>query len=133
MTNINKNLALQELQKLLVLNFSKTLSYMSDDFNNNQKYIIELLTKRVFLEEIVEETISFNKKINWDSSLKNLSIVTNAEDLIKVFELRSDVYQNINYQKEFPDSLPNMNFDFYDINSAIIYHLTNNEITATLG
>lgn len=59
MTNINKNLALQELQKLLVLNFSKTLSYMSDDFNNNQKYIIELLTKRVFLEEIVEETISF--------------------------------------------------------------------------
>ncbi len=54
MTNINKNLALQELQKLLVLNFSKTLSYMSDDFNNNQKYIIELLTKRVFLEEIVE-------------------------------------------------------------------------------
>lgn len=98
MTNINKNLALQELQKLLVLNFSKTLSYMSDDFNNNQKYIIELLTKRVFLEEIVEETISFNKKINWDSSLKNLSIVTNAEDLIKVFELRSDVYQNINYQ-----------------------------------
>ena len=66
MTNINKNLALQELQKLLVLNFSKTLSYMSDDFNNNQKYIIELLTKRVFLEEIVEETISFNKKINWD-------------------------------------------------------------------
>ncbi|MGJ0299128.1 hypothetical protein NG744_09300 [Aliarcobacter cryaerophilus] len=103
MTNINKNLALQELQKLLVLNFSKTLSYMSDDFNNNQKYIIELLTKRVFLEEIVEETISFNKKINWDSSLKNLSIVTNAEDLIKVFELRSDVYKNINYLKEFPD------------------------------
>ena len=65
MTNINKNLALQELQKLLVLNFSKTLSYMSDDFNNNQKYIIELLTKRVFLEEIVEETISFNKNINY--------------------------------------------------------------------
>ena len=65
MTNINKNLALQELQKLLVLNFSKTLSYMSDDFNNNQKYIIELLTKRVFLEEIVEETISFNKKLNF--------------------------------------------------------------------
>ena len=47
MTNINKNLALQELQKLLVLNFSKTLSYMSDDFNNNQKYIIELLTKSI--------------------------------------------------------------------------------------
>ncbi len=35
------------------------------------------------------------------------------------------------YQKEFPDSLPNMNFDFYDLNSAIIYNLTNNEITAT--
>ncbi len=55
------------------------------------------------MKRLLNETISFNKKINWDFSLKNLSIVTNAEDLIKVFELRSDVYQNINYQKEFPD------------------------------
>lgn len=131
MTNINKNLALQELQKLLVLNFSKTLSYMSDDFNNNQKYIIELLTKRVFLEEIVEETISFNKKINWDSSLKNLSIVTNAEDLIKVFELRSDVYQNINYQKEFPDLIDGLNLDIYDKNSAIIFYKNDQNISGT--
>ena len=131
MTNINKNLALQELQKLLVLNFSKTLSYMSDDFNNNQKYIIELLTKRLFLEEIVEETISFNKKINWDSSLKNLSIVTNAEDLIKVFELRSDVYQNINYQKEFPDLIDGLNLDIYDKNSAIIFYKNDQNISGT--
>lgn len=131
MTNINKNLALQELQKLLVLNFSKTLSYMSDDFNNNQKYIIELLTKRVFLEEIVEETISFNKKINWDFSLKNLSIVTNAEDLIKVFELRSDVYKNINYLKEFPDLIDGLNLDIYDKNSAIIFYKNDQNISGT--
>ena len=131
MTNINKNLALQELQKLLVLNFSKPLSYMSDDFNNNQKYIIELLTKRVFLEEIVDETISFNKKINWDFSLKNLSIVTNAEDLIKVFELRSDVYQNINYQKEFPDLIDGLNLDIYDKNSAIIFYKNDQNISGT--
>lgn len=85
----------------------------------------------MFLEEIVEETISFNKKINWDSSLKNLSIVTNAEDLIKVFELRSDVYQNINYQKEFPDLIDGLNLDIYDKNSAIIFYKNDQNISGT--
>lgn len=62
MTNINKNLALQELQKLLVLNFSKTLSYMSDDFNNNQKYIIELLTKGCFLKRLLKKQYHLIRK-----------------------------------------------------------------------
>lgn len=131
MQNINKNLALQELQKLLVLNFSKTLNYMSDDFNSQQKYIVEIFIKRIFLEEIVEETISFNKKINWDFSLKNLKIVTNAEDLIKVFELRSNVYKNINYQKEFPDVIDGLNFDIFDKKSAIIFYQNDKNITGT--
>lgn len=131
MQNINKNLALQELQKLLVLNFSKTLNYMSDDFNSQQKYIVEIFKKRILLEEIVEETISFNKKINWDFSLKNLKIVTNAEDLIKVFELRSNVYKNINYQKEFPDVIDGLNFDIFDKKSAIIFYQNDKNITGT--
>ncbi|WP_026803372.1 N-acyl amino acid synthase FeeM domain-containing protein [Aliarcobacter lanthieri] len=131
MQNINKNLALQELQKLLVVNFDRTLNYMSDEFNSQQKYIVEIFKKRIFLEEIVEETISFNKKINWDLSLKNLKIVTNAEDLIKVFELRSNVYKNINYQKEFPDVIEGLNFDIYDKKSAIIFYQNDKNITGT--
>ena len=62
---------------------------------------------------------------------KNLSIVTNAEDLIKVFELRSDVYQNINYQKEFPDLIDGLNLDIYDKNSAIIFYKNDQNISGT--
>ncbi|WP_323591248.1 N-acyl amino acid synthase FeeM domain-containing protein [Aliarcobacter butzleri] len=131
MQNINKNLALQEIQNLLVSNFSKTLDYMSDDFNIQQKNILEIFKKRIFLEEIVEETISFNRKINWDFSLKNLRIVTNAEDLIKVFELRSNIYRNINYQKEFPDAIEGLNFDIFDKKSAIIFYQKDKDITGT--
>lgn len=131
MQNINKNLALQELQQLLVSNFSRTLDYMSNDFNTQQQQMIEIFKSRIFLEEIVEETISFNKKINWDFSLKNLQIVTNVEELIEVFKLRSDVYRSINYQKEFPDTIEGLNFDIYDKKSAIIFYQNDKNITGT--
>lgn len=131
MQNINKNQALQELQQLLVSNFSRTLDYMSNDFNTQQQRMIEIFKSRIFLEEIVEETISFNKKINWDFSLKNLQIVTNVEELIEVFKLRSDVYRNINYQKEFPDTIEGLNFDIYDKKSAIIFYQNDKNITGT--
>ena len=131
MQNINKNIALQELQSLLVSNLGKSLDYMPNDFNAQQQQMIEMFKNRIFLEEIVDETISFNKKIIWDTSLKNLNIVTNAEDLIEVFKLRSDVYRNINYQKEFPDIINGLNFDIYDKKSAIIFYQNEKTITGT--
>ena len=131
MQNINKNLALQELQELLVSNFSKSLDYMPNDFNTQQQQMLQMFKNRIFLEEIVEETISFNKKINWDFSLKNLNIVRNAEELIEVFKLRSDVYTDINYQKEFPDVIDGLNFDLFDKNSAIIFYQNEKNITGT--
>lgn len=131
MQNINKNLALQELQELLVSNFSKSLDYMPNDFNTQQQQMLQMFKNRIFLEEIVEETISFNKKINWDFSLKNLNIVRNAEELIEVFKLRSDVYTDINYQKEFPDVIDGLNFDIFDKNSAIIFYQNEKNITGT--
>ena len=53
MTNINKNLALQELQKLLVLNFSKSLDYMPKDFNTQQQQMLQMFKNRIFLEEVI--------------------------------------------------------------------------------
>lgn len=131
MYNINKNLALQELQELLVSKFSKTLDYMPNDFNIQQQQMIKMFKNRIFLEEIVEESVSFNKKINWDFSLKNLKLITNAEELIEVFKLRSDVYTNINYQKEFPDVIEGLNFDIYDKTSAIIFYQNDKSISGT--
>lgn len=58
-------------------------------------------------------------------------MVTNAEDLIDVFKLRSYVYTEINYQSQFPDTIEGLNFDVYDSHSAILAYKTNNTINAT--
>lgn len=54
MININKNLALRDFEKFIVTNFSKKLEYMSNEFNKEQRYILDMFKKRVFLEEVVE-------------------------------------------------------------------------------
>lgn len=131
MVNINKNIAQRNLEELLVTNFSKRLDYMSNDFNIEQQHALEMFKKRVNLEEIVEETVAFNKNINWDFSVKNLKIVMNVEELIKVFKLRSEVYRDIDYLKEFPDPIEGLNFDIFDKKSAIIFYHNNNTITGT--
>lgn len=131
MVNINKSIALKDLEELLVTNFSKRLDYMSNDFNIEQQHALEMFKKRVYLEEIVEETVAFNKNINWDFSVKNLKVVMNVEELIKVFKLRSEVYSNIDYLKEFPDPIEGLNFDIFDKKSAIIFYHNNNAITGT--
>ena len=61
---------------------------MSDDFNLAQKNALELFQKRIYLEEIIEETISFNKKLSWNNSNPNLNLTTTAEELIEVFKLK---------------------------------------------
>jgi hypothetical protein len=131
MVNINKSIAQRNLEELLVTNFSKRLDYMSNDFNIEQQHTLEMFKKRVYLEEIVEETVAFNKNINWDFSVKNLKIVMNVEELIKVFKLRSEVYRDIDYLKEFPDPIEGLNFDIFDKKSAIIFYHNNNAITGT--
>lgn len=80
-----------------------------------------------FLERIVE----FNSKLNFETTEKNVALATNKEDLLKIFQLRSEVYKQVGYSSEFPDPSPGMSFDSYDQNSAILYVKKNNEITGT--
>jgi len=114
MSNINKNETVQKFRSLF--SQQKTFKYF----------------EKVFIfDEFIDKVLSFNKKINFESNYENLQIVTMAEELVQVYELRSEIYGNLGYQNEFPDYLPNMNFDFYDENSAIIYTKTNDEISST--
>lgn len=129
--NINKNNSLEALQQLVEQNFSKKLEYLPDSFNEKQQEALELFRKRIFLEKTIEEAVSFNKKVEFPTENKNLSIVSSAEDLIDVFKLRSDVYTQLNYQGEFPDMIEGLNFDHYDSNSAIIFYRSNNIVTGT--
>lgn len=115
---------------MVYINKNEAFTRLNNIFNNKQAGF-EYLRNTLIFERVLDEVITFNRKINWESTSTNLKLVTTAEEFIKICNLRSEIYGNLGYQKEFPDFLPNMNFDFYDLNSAIIYNLTNSEITAT--
>ncbi len=128
MSYINKSETLQQLQSLVKQN----IHYMSDDFNEKQRDALELFQKRIFLEEIIEQSIAFNKKLTFDNTNDKLQLVKTAEELIEVFKLRSDMFHKVGYQNEFIDTIEGLNFDIYDKNSAIIYYKNYQEITGTV-
>lgn len=132
MIYINRNNAIEQLKDIIDNSFNKTIDYMPKNFNKQQHHALELLKKRVFLEETVEESIAFNRRLNWEDNNKNLKLINSAEDLIEVFKIRSTVLTDIGYQDECPDTIEGLNFDKYDNSSAILYCKNNNEITGTL-
>ncbi|QKF83253.1 N-acyl amino acid synthase FeeM domain-containing protein [Halarcobacter ebronensis] len=132
MVNINKNISLFQLQELLEANFQQKSTYLPEGFYKEQQKAIEIFNKRIFLEKVIDETISFNKKLVWTYEKNNLKLTKTAEELIEVFKLRSDVYTDINYQHEFPDTIEGLNFDKFDMNSAVIYYQKNKEVTASI-
>lgn len=131
MIYINQNNAANQLRDIINNSYNRTISNMPDSFKKQQHHALELLKKRVFLEEIVEESISFNRQLNWEEKNKNIKLVTTAEELVEVFKLRSDVYTDLGYQEEFPDTIEGLNFDKYDKNAAILFYTSNSEITGT--
>ena len=132
MININRNVALTQLREMVEINFSKKLNYMSEDFNTQQNEALNMFKQRLYLEEVIDNTIAFNRSLKWNHESEYLHLTKTAEDLVDVFKLRSDVYSNIGYQNEFPDTIEGMNFDLYDKDSAIIYYKNNNKITGTI-
>lgn len=132
MAYLNKNISLGQLQEIIQTSIYQRETYLPESFNSLQKHALEIFQKRVFLESVIEETIAFNKKLSWDDTNKNLSLVKSAEELIEVFKLRSDVFTEINYQNEFPDTIEGLNFDMYDKTSAVIYYKNNKEVSGTI-
>jgi len=131
MSNLNTNRTLNELVELVEADLNKRLNYMPDDFNNQQREALEMFKQRIFLEEVIEETTTFNRNLSWEKTNENLNLVKSAEELIDVFKLRSDVYTKIGYQSEFNDAIEGLNFDLFDKNSAIVYYKSNKEMTGT--
>ena len=131
MIGIVKNNALNSLREVSHQNFTKSLHHSGKDMDKKQKKILEIFTKRVFLEETIEDAIAFNRKLTWDTSNKSYQLTTTAEDLVAVFKLRSDVYQMMQYMNEFPDVIEGLNFDIFDQHSAIIFCKNDQEYTGT--
>ena len=131
MIYINRNKSITQLREIIDSSFNNPIGYMPKDFNREQNHALKLLKERVFLEETVEEAIAFNKQLNWEETHSNLKLVTTAEQLVQVFKLRSDVYSDLGYQEEFPDTIQGLNFDKYDKNAAILYYESESHITGT--
>ena len=130
MLNINKNTILEQLRELVKEDIQHKVSYLPESIYDEQKRILESFNRRVFLEKVIEESISFNKKIIWEGNTKNLFLVKSAEELVEIFKLRSDIYRKHGYSKEFPDEIEGLSFDEYDTHSAIIYY-KNQSMTPT--
>ncbi|MCH9812933.1 MAG: GNAT family N-acetyltransferase [Epsilonproteobacteria bacterium] len=122
MSYLNKNKSLYQIQDLLTKNKHQTIQQPDQH---------DLFQKKTFLENIIEECITFNRVLIWDHSIENVHLATSAEALVKIFQLRSTIYTALHYNDEFPDLLKGLNFDTYDQNAAILYTTDNHEITGT--
>lgn len=132
MSYLNKNLSINYLKEIIDNNINVKISFLPDEFKKEQIQALEVFKKRVFLEEIIEETIFFNKKLLWDSQYSNIDLVRTAEELVEVFKLRSSVYKEISYQKECPDIISGLNFDIFDKTSAVVFCKNNSIISGTI-
>lgn len=131
MVNLNKEYSLNQLRELILQNFHKYATKEGKELDLEQKKILEIFNKRIFLEEIIDKTIEFNRKLHWDDSTKAYYLTTTAEELVEVFKLRSEIYEQMRYGNEFPDIIEGLNFDNYDVHSAIIYCKKEDEFTGT--
>lgn len=131
MIYVNKNSALETLQGLVEQSFNKTQSYMPEGFSEKQQEAVNLFKQRIFLEEVIEESVGFNKNLNWTLNNENLKLVSSAEELIEVYKLRSDVYAKVGYNTEIIDPIEGLNFDMFDKTSAIIYYSKEKSVNAT--
>ncbi|DAB31528.1 MAG TPA: hypothetical protein CFH79_08700 [Sulfurospirillum sp. UBA11407] len=131
MLYINQDYSLSKLRGLVQQQFTRQINASANELDMEQKHILEILTKRIFLEEIIDETVSFNRKLHWDKQNSSYELTLSAEDLVEVFKLRSEIYERMNYGSEFPDIIEGLNFDNYDRHSAIIFCKKGKEYTGT--
>ena len=97
-----------------------------------KKHKIEAPLKEINrLSKIIKNTIEFNQKLYDIGTLDGVSLASTVEDLIEIFALRSEVYREMNYTSEFPETIKGLDFDEYDESSAIICSKRDNTITGT--
>ncbi|MFT5661711.1 MAG: putative GNAT family N-acyltransferase [Sulfurimonas sp.] len=132
MIYINHNSALEQLQNLVDISFNKTQDHLPSSFILQQQQALELLKSRISLEEIIDESITFNRGLHWEETNPHVKLVNTAEELVKIFQLRSQVYTNSGFHHQYPDAIEGLNFDKFDKNSAIMYFQENDEISGTV-
>lgn len=105
------------------MTYPMTPRNISFEVNNILKlHSIEITLEQITkLSIIIQNTIEFNKKLYSLGTLDGISLAITVEELIEIFMLRSEVYKEMGYNNEFPESIKGLNFDEYDECSAIVY------------
>lgn len=83
------------------------------------------------LSQTIYKTLAFNKSLSWDNSYKQIKLATTVDELLEIYKLRSKIYAEIGYNKEYPDKIAGYNFDEDDERSAILYTKSHGHITGT--
>jgi len=86
--------------------------------------------QRSKLEKTLQDTLVFNRKLNYSSRYK-AHLIDNAKDLLEIFALRSRVYARLGYDREFPPIIEGLNFDEFDTRSAILFTRNADAVTGT--
>ncbi len=78
----------------------------------------------------LEEILNFQQSLKFPK-LANIYLASNRKELIEIFTLRSRVYKQMGYDKEFPSFIEGLDYDNYDKSSAILYTKNNSKVTGT--
>lgn len=130
--NINTNKVFSQLQELINKNIYSQVNVLPQEIIDSRKKAYDTFKLSLFFEEVIDEAISFSKKVVWENPNENIYLASTAEELVEIFKLRSDVFHNIGYQDIFCDTIEGLNFDIYDKKSAIAYYKRDNVYSATI-
>ncbi len=96
---------------------------------NSIKQKLNLLKE---LDNTTNNAIRYLSQHNLPQNLgTNLHLVNTLDELLQIFNLRSMVFEEAGYLKEFPDKIEGLNYDEYDNNSLHMAYKRNNDITGS--
>jgi len=82
------------------------------------------------LAKVMYQTLLFNRALSWRENAY-VFLPKSPQELIEIYKLRKIVYEQMGYGKELPSNIDGLDFDSFDIHSAILYTKNNDIITST--
>lgn len=86
--------------------------------NNSKKNHLDK-NKNLDFEKIINKILLFNKKIQKQNNLEKKLFPQDKKDIIELFQFRSKMFENLGFNKEFPDPITGFSYDNYDKNSLL--------------
>ena len=84
--------------------------------------------EKAHMTDTMYKTLQYSSNIVWENQ-EDVFLVKKPNELLEIYTLRSKIYKNMGYNKEFPDTIQGINFDHFDENSAVLYTKTKGKIT----